>query len=375
MSHRHPLMRRRRPDFELGDNALTLVDLFSGTGGLSLGVAMAAQETGLATDIRLALDFESSAVAAYQENFPKANASCRSVEEFFDPKAGGRLTSSQRELQEAIGHVDVLVGGPPCQGHSNLNNHTRRRDPKNRLYLTMARAAEVLRPSVVMIENVPAVLHDSDNVVQTTRDRLAQAGYVIGDRVIPLVTFGVPQRRKRHLLLGILEEALPQGADPIEFLADGTRKTRDLRWAIGDLVGKVPESVLDKASQPSAENLRRMKYLLDNDEYDLPNRLRPKCHQGEHSYRSMYGRLRWELPSPTITSGFGSMGRGRFMHPSQARCLTPHEAARIQGFPDFFILDTGASRSQLETIIGNAVPPQLTEVIVSRLLHQEILGL
>ena len=375
MSGRNPLMRRKRPDFELGDDALTLVDLFSGTGGLSLGVAMAAHEAGLATDIRLALDFESSAVTSYKENFPKANASCRSVEELFEPMAGGRLTASQRELQETIGHVDILVGGPPCQGHSNLNNHTRRRDPKNRLYLTMVRAAEVLRPSVVMIENVPAVLHDSDNVVQTARERLARAGYIVGDRVIPLVTFGVAQRRKRHLLLGIMEEALPIGAHPIDFLADGTRQTRDLRWAIGDLVDNVSESILDKASRPSAENLRRMKYLLDNDEYDLPNRLRPKCHQREHTYRAMYGRLRWELPSPTITSGFGSMGRGRFMHPSRARCLTPHEAARLQGFPDFFVLDTGASRSQLETIIGNAVPPQLTEVVVRRLLHQGVLDL
>ena len=373
MSNRHPLIRKRRPEFERGNDELTLVDLFSGTGGLTLGVAMAAHEAGLALDVRLAVDFERSAIDAYRINFPASNAVCQSVEELFSGKTKTRESAAQKRLRTEIGRVDVLVGGPPCQGHSNLNNHTRRRDPKNRLYLSMVRAAEAFRPSVVVIENVPAVLHDSDNVVQKAREQLSRAGYSIGDRVIPLVTFGVAQNRKRHVLLGILKERDPYGVSPIDFLADGISKQRDLKWAIGDLADKEPESALDEASQPNSENLRRMKYLLDHDEYDLPNKLRPKCHQGAHTYKAMYGRLKWDLPSPTITSGFGSMGRGRFMHPSKLRCLTPHEAARVQGFPDFFFLDVGASRNQLETIIGNAVPPQLTEVITRRLLRAGVL--
>ena len=103
-----------------------------------------------------------------------------------------------------------------------------------------------------------------------------------------------------------------------------------------------------------------MNYLLTSGEYDLPNARRPKCHQDDHSYKSMYGRLNWDLPAQTITSGYGSIGQGRYMHPSQARALTPHEAARLQGFPDYFDFTSVASRTALATMIGNAVPPQMS---------------
>ena len=83
----------------------------------------------------------------------------------------------------------------------------------------------------------------------------------------------------------------------------------------------------------------------------------------------MYGRLRWDLPAQTITSGFGSIGQGRYMHPTQARALTPHEAARIQGFPDYFEFATVSKRADLATMIGNAVPPALSRCITLQLLN------
>ena len=116
-----------------------------------------------------------------------------------------------------------------------------------------------------------------------------------------------------------------------------------------------------------------MKWLLENDAYDLPNRLRPPCHQGDHSYVSMYGRLKWGEPAQTITSGFGSLGQGRFMHPSIPRTLTPHEAARLQGFPDYFTFDSAVNRTQLAIIIGNAVPPLLAHTLIGRLIAMEVL--
>jgi site-specific DNA-cytosine methylase len=100
-------------------------------------------------------------------------------------------------------------------------------------------------------------------------------------------------------------------------------------------------SWLDVPSCASSENRARMKWLMENDAYDLPNRLRPPCHQGDPSYVSMYGRLKWGEPAQTIASGFGSLGQGWFMHPSIPRTLTPHEAARLQGFPDYFTFDFG----------------------------------
>ena len=112
----------------------------------------------------------------------------------------------------------------------------------------------------------------------------------------------------------------------------------------------------------------RMQWLLANDEHDLPNHLRPRCHQDGHTYKSMYGRLRWEEPAQTITSGFSSIGQGRYMHPERLRALTAHEAARIQGFPDYFDFSAAVTRRALTTMIGNAVPPELGRHIFEALL-------
>ena len=373
MTTRHPLRATRRPGFEDLPRPLRVVDAFAGTGGLTLGCAQAALDAGRGIDVRLAIDFEPSAVNSYVHNFPNGRAECAPIEEFFDSAIGRAPSRQELATRELVGRVDVLVGGPPCQGHSNLNNHTRRTDPKNRLYLRMARAAEILRPRVVLVENVPTVLHDSEGVVESTVVELGRNGYKVAHRVIPLTSFGLAQRRKRHLLIGIRKDLLRGRRTPEDFIEDGKKETRTLEWAIADLLDVDSHHPYDQASRPSAANQKRMKYLLERDEYDLPNRLRPLCHQGDHTYRAMYGRLKWDEPAPTITSGFGSMGRGRFMHPSRPRTLTPHEAARLQGFPDYFPLDFGATRSQLSTIIGNAVPPQLTHLVVSRLLRAKVL--
>lgn len=110
-------------------------------------------------------------------------------------------------------------------------------------------------------------------------------------------------------------------------------------------------------------------WLIDEDEYDLPNPMRPKCHHDDsHTYNAMYGRLAWDDPAPTITTGFGSMGQGRFVHPAKPRTITPHEAARPQTLPDFFDLDMTKGRGAWATVIGNAVPPLLSVHLVEPLL-------
>jgi DNA (cytosine-5)-methyltransferase 1 len=281
-----------------------------------------------------------------------------------------------------VGEVELLIGGPPCQGHSNLNNHTRRDDPKNRLYLRMARAAEVLRPSAVVIENVLAVVNDKQQVVSRAIVHLKKLGYEVATSRIDLLKLGVAQTRKRHILLAVREDALPFGFSAADLLQieDQNATPHDLRWAIGDLLDVRPKSFFDEAAVPNADNQRRMKYLFENDVHNLPNEERPKCHQGKHNYTSMYGRLWWDRPSQTITSGFATMGRGRFVHPGVPRCLTAHEAARIQGFPDYFkFVDERAkpryelTHTEVQVIIGNAVPPPLTEALTSKLFDTEVL--
>ncbi|SEJ51368.1 DNA (cytosine-5)-methyltransferase 1 [Demequina mangrovi] len=363
---------RAVPSFVGGRSALRVVDLFAGCGGLTLGIAQAAAGNGLRLEIPLAVDFEPLAAEVYKTNFPFADrVETAPVEDYFDGDLGTPHTLAEKRTATTTGTVDILLGGPPCQGHSNLNNHTRRVDGKNALYLRMVRAAEVLKPRAILIENVPAVLndrHDGEGVVERARTHLTELGYVVADQVIELDKLGVAQKRRRHILLAIHSD---DATTPIEvFDALPQHPRRDLRWAIGDILDADETNPIDRAPQAQAANKERMQYLLDNDLYDLPNELRPTCHQGEHSYKSMYGRLRWDEPAQTITSGFGSIGQGRYMHPERPRALTAHEAARIQGFPDYFDFSPCPTRGALATMIGNAVPPALTAAVFGTYLAQ-----
>ncbi len=123
------LRLKERPKFADGEAKVRVVDLFAGCGGLTLGVGQAARASGMALDVRLALDFEKAATDVYAANFEKTNVVTGSVESYFDGELGESLTTAEAETLESVGSTDFLLGGPPCQGHSNLNNKTRRNDP------------------------------------------------------------------------------------------------------------------------------------------------------------------------------------------------------------------------------------------------------
>jgi len=346
-----------------------MVDLFSGCGGLTLGIAEAARRLGRGVDVRLAVDSDADAVQVFQANFPHAYVVRGFVEEWFNGRLGSKPTQHEREIAGSLGTIDVLLGGPPCQGHSNLNNHTRRDDERNGLYARMARAAEVLRPAFALVENVPTVQHDVEDIVEVTMKAFRNAEYDVADTVVDLLPLGVPQRRRRHVILAI---ARP-GIDPRQvFDTFGLRcalhPQRSVRWAIEDLIDLDSTALIDARGISSQENQRRMRWLFRHDRYDLPNRLRPFCHQSDHSYRSMYGRLRWDEPAQTVTTGFGSMGQGRYVHPGVPRTITAHEAARLQMLPDFLDFGEARTRSAIARLVGNAVPPLLSMRIAELLL-------
>jgi DNA (cytosine-5)-methyltransferase 1 len=365
----HVLQVRTRPDFEGGTRSIRSADMFAGCGGLSLGVAQACFDLGISLDVRLAVDFDADASKVFKKNFPESHVVNDDINKIFGGEFGMPLDQQEQRTKDEAGEIHVLVGGPPCQGHSDLNNHTRREDPKNLLYLRMARAAEVLKPLVVFIENVPTVQHDKNNVVQKSSTRLKALGYRVDTKVVHLNDLGIPQRRRRHVLLALKNDLKVSPTDVLDALAEPTVEERNLTWAIGDLAHIENGTGIDLAPRASSTNRQRMEWLLVNKEYNLPNEIRPKCHQNEtHSYRSMYGRLQWDLPAQTITSGFGSIGQGRYMHPDRPRALTPHEAARIQGFPDYFEFSPLPRRDSLAMMIANAVPPELARRTFAEIL-------
>lgn len=364
------LRQRYSPPNNARGSAIRLVDLFCGCGGMTLGLLEGARRAGRRIDVALALDSDSEIIEIYKRNFESANAlSCR-VDQIFDGVIGGKLTESERLLADKSKNIDLLVGGPPCQGHSDLNNHTRRNDPKNALYLRMARAAEVLRPRVIVVENVASVQWDKSGVVSATIKALTDAGYVACGQVIDLQKLGVPQRRRRFVLLA----SSIKDIDPSAVFANlqsllEHHHSRTVRWAIGDLSSIAATRVYDTPSSATDENARRIAFLFGNNLYDLPNDQRPVCHRdGGHSYVSVYGRLHWDKPAQTITTGFACIGQGRYVHPQKRRTITPHEAARLQTFPDWFDFGADPRRGMLAKAIGNAVPPLLTMELAKAIL-------
>jgi len=340
-------------------------DLFSSFGAMSLGVWEACRAVGKRMKPVLAVDSDLLALEVFRSNFPSATTKEEDISQLLDSPLGAPPSQAEKKLAERAGDIDLLLGGPPCQGHSDLNNHTRRTDPKNRLYERMARFAELVLPTHIIIENVPAVLHDKGKVVDATVETLRKLGYKLDHRIVEISSLGVPQRRRRHVLVASLAHDVALD----KMIKKYQRSAPSVLWAISDLRRK-SNRLLDIASTPTATSLKRIQYLFKHDLYDLPDTERPDCHRlYEHTYRSVYGRMHWDKPSQTITSGFGCMGQGRFVHPSEMRTITPHEAARLQFIPDFFALDGVGCRTPLAQMIGNAVPPKLTYVIALELLR------
>lgn len=359
-------LRSKQPPAAASGEKFRIVDLFSGCGAMSLGATEACRAIGLAPLPILAVDINERALGVYAHNFPTAEVSNRSVTELVDRPVGECPSESERALAARLGAIDLVIAGPPCQGHSDLNNHTRRADPRNTLYLSVARFAEVVRPRRVLIENVPGVRHDRGRVVEQTIEILEGLGYTVWTHLLQAERFGVPQRRRRYFLAAVLAGGDPSIVESLE--VDGPRP---LSWAIEDLLDAPPASnkTFDTSAKHYAQNERRIKYLFEHGLYDLPNEERPECHRKKsHSYNSVYGRMFWDRPTQTITTGFGSTGQGRYVHPLRPRTLTPHEAARVQYIPDFFRFpETG--RRALQEMIGNAVPPRLAYVMTLSMLQ------
>ncbi|HEX7681910.1 MAG TPA: DNA cytosine methyltransferase [Thermoanaerobaculia bacterium] len=340
-------------------------DLFAGCGAMSIGVAEACRALGKRAYATFATDVNGKALGVYERNFAPRRSSSDPIEDQLDSPLGAALSKRERTLKQRVGPIDLVVGGPPCQGNSDLNNHTRRRDPKNGLYLRMVRFAEVFLPSSIIIENVRGVLHDRNNVVGVAQDALERLGYSVEVLVLHGDQLGVPQRRQRVFLLAS-DRGLTKLGDELRNYA---QPARTFRWACDDLVGRRSNLVVDTTGTPSATSMRRIDYLFDNRCFELPNSERPRCHrEKEHTYNSVYGRMKWEEAAPTITTGFGSMGQGRFVHPKLRRTITPHEAARLQFIPDFFSF-ADANRAAIAEMIGNAVPPKMAYVAALHLLR------
>jgi DNA (cytosine-5)-methyltransferase 1 len=352
-----------------GTKEVAVADLFSGCGGMSVGFQEACRAIGLTMKPVLACDTNQHARKVYADNFGIPEPPAIDLGRLSSLSDAPR-TSFEVGLTRQCQHVDAVLAGPPCQGHSNLNNHTRRDDPKNALYYKVARFVRLFSPEIVLIENVPSVVKDLADVVGRTCEVLSR-DYELRPYIVDLSQLGVPQKRKRHLLVAVRHgsgKALPSPTQLLEMYGVARRPAL---WAIQDIVdmASTDGDILDRVPKIADVTRERIEYLFRTGQYDLPNAQRPECHQGDHTYGSVYGRMRGDEPAPTITRGFGTMGQGRFVHPERERTLTPREAARLQFFPDYFSFRRVTSRKYLHELIGNAVPPKLSYVFGLELMR------
>jgi len=342
---------------------LTSIDLFSGGGGLSEGMRQAGFQ------IKAAVEIDTVAAETFRVNHKESIVIERDI----------RHVSSTELLKRCgvqHGGLDLLAGCPPCQGFSSLTAKYNRYDERNSLIKEVSRLVKDLMPRAVMIENVPGLMKRGQNYLSDFVQTLESLGYIVNYDVLQVADYGVPQSRRRFVLLAGLgfEIEIPKPTHSGTG-SNGLPKWKTVREALAGL-GK-PVSLNESASYGGARklnwhvtrnladiNLERLKYLKPGSpRYDIPDHLRPKCHQGKNSgFGNVYARMSWDEPSPTITGGCTVLSKGRFGHPSELRTISVREAARLQTFPDTFEFATEFV-DQACQIIGNALPCEFARIM------------
>jgi DNA (cytosine-5)-methyltransferase 1 len=333
----------------------TAVDLFSGAGGLSLGLHQAG------FDVVGAVDSWRPAIETYGLNFahPVLDLDLANV----------TAHDLVKQLHLETAGTDLVVGGPPCQGFS-IQRIGADDDARNDLVLHFADLVLGLRPKLFLMENVPGLLgRRGRRLAAAFEDRLRAGGYVVTTRMINAVEYGVPQFRRRVFVMGVSEESELSVHFPPPTHA--TVEYRTVWDAIGDLpspMDKMAPDVVDPLhvrTGLSELNLRRIRLIPPGGGFeDLPPALRVPAHRNGAArigHRNVYGRLDPAKPSVTITARFDSFTRGKFGHPYEDRTITLREGARLQTFPDHFRF--AGSQEEIAALIGNAVPPQLAHAI------------
>jgi DNA (cytosine-5)-methyltransferase 1 len=323
----------------------TAIDLFSGCGGLTLGL----QRAGFR--VIAAIDSDKLAVSSYRANHKDVTCLQSDIRKI-------NLRKLQATLKVAPGDLDLLAGCPPCQGFSTLrtlNGQKSVEDPLNELIFQFLRFIRAFQPKTIMIENVPGLA--SDGRLEKFGRRLKSMGYRYAVRVLDACDFGVPQRRRRMILIG-------STIGDVKF-SGPIKPRRVVRDAIGMLPR--PEKSDDPAHNYAVRRAPRVMDLIRHVPKDggsraeLPEEYRLACHQDFDGFKDVYGRMSWSDPAPTITGGCINPSKGRFLHPDQDRAITLREAALLQGFPAKYHFDLSRGRYPAAQMIGNAFPPKFAE--------------
>ena len=352
------------------DWGMITIDLFSGAGGLSLGLKQAGM------DVVISNELEKDFAETYRKNSPSCRMINKNIYDIDFGREAGEIGLS--------GKVDLVAGGPPCQGFSTVGRKDKN-DVRNSLFEQFLRVVSETKPRYVLFENVSGFKRLYEGIAyKGTVEGLSSMGYEYVSGVLNAMDYGLPQSRQRTIIL-----AWREGENPV-FLPTPTHGSKrkpflTLLDAISDLppigTGLSSSSYLCNPQNEYQKLLRgsctvltehfcakygdRMKSVISKvppggSIMDVPVDLRPKGY-----FKNTYARLVPDSPSPTMTRNFGTPSSSRCIHPFQDRALSTREGARLQGFPDSYIFHGGKGSKNLQ--IGNAVP-----VVLARVLGESI---
>jgi len=318
------------------------IDLFSGCGGLTLGLRRAGFR------VVGAVEFERLAAQTYRANHPGVHLWETDIR-----KLSARQVAKRLRLKR--GDLDLLAGCPPCQGFScmrSLNGKRRVRDKRNDLMFEFLRFVRELRPKAVMLENVPGLAKSYR--LKHFKAVLRSLGYAPESEIKNAKHFGVPQRRRRLILLAGLQRKI-----------DFAQESRVIR-TVGETIRNLPKAGhsgdrLHDFEENRSERIRSLIKSIPKDggsRTDLPARKQLRCHRRCDGFKDVYGRMSWNQVAPTITSGCFNPSKGRFLHPSENRTVTLREAAMLQGLPKTYRFPNCPSKHAVALLIGNSLPPE-----------------
>ncbi len=333
-----------------------LIDLFAGCGGMTRGFV----DTGGFESI-FAVEMDADAATTYAVNF-----------------GGDHIFNGKIEDVDHFPRADVVIGGPPCQGFSPLNRHGV--GPERRtLWREYLRALDQAGPQAFVMENVPELLISRE--YEEFRAAVEKRGFSVEDRVLNAADYGVPQRRRRAIVIGSRDGApswpVPTHSSP-DVPAIGTEPWRTFRQAVEGLPLTPSGRNWHNPRNPRPGSVRRYKAVPRNggDRFQMQanldraglGHLVPNCWRNKPTGTTdVFGRLWWDRPAFTIRTEFYKPEKGRYLHPSAHRPMTLREAARCMSFSDDFEFPLDQAMTSVAKQIGNAVPPLLARRIAEEL--------
>lgn len=349
-----------------------ILDLFSGAGGFSKGFDSV---NGFKSVV--ATDFNQAALDTYKLNFKDAVTICGDITE---KKIKDNIVEISKEKK-----VNMIIGGPPCQGFSNKGKKLGLSDPRNFLFLEYLDVVSRLQPEVFVIENVKAMLSAVDGYfIDQISNRIKELGYNIDYGILKASNFGVPQNRERAIIIASKDKhiklPIPETGEKVT-VRDAISDLNYLKSGEGKAVDNYKMSAETEYQRIMRQNssgklynhvaTNHSKAALEKLEMIPPEKGKeylPKELWGKQKFKTTWGRLVWDSQSPTIDTRFDTPSNGTNSHPVLNRAITPREAARLQSFPDDFVFI--GKKTYITKQIGNAVPPLMAKAIANSIKKQ-----